>query len=55
MILFFLPPPASSLPSRSGGVRLEPANQAMKPIEVKKGALRIQGKVVGVMRFYEGT
>ncbi|HHK41214.1 MAG TPA: transcriptional repressor LexA [Planctomycetaceae bacterium] len=38
-----------------GGVRLEPANQAMKPIEVKKGAFRIQGKVVGVMRFYEGT
>jgi len=33
-----------------GGVRLEPANQAMAPIHVNSGEFKIQGKVVGVMR-----
>ena len=35
------------------GVRLEPANWKMEPIEVKSGDFRIQGKVVGVMRILE--
>lgn len=34
----------------NGGVRLEPANQAMAPIHVMSGEFRIQGKLVGVIR-----
>lgn len=37
------------------GVRLVPANKTMKPIEVREGEFRIQGKVISVMRFYEGN
>lgn len=37
------------------GVRLEPANGKMKPIEVKSGEFRIQGKVIGVMRLMDGA
>jgi len=32
------------------GVRLEPANSAMRPIHVRTGEFRIQGKVVGIQR-----
>jgi len=32
-------------------VELRPAHTGMKPIRVKKGDLRIEGKVVGVMRY----
>jgi len=32
-------------------VRLEPANEEMSPIYVKAGDFKIQGKMVGVMRF----
>ena len=32
------------------GVRLEPANNGMRPIRVQSGEFRIQGKVVGVQR-----
>jgi repressor LexA len=34
-------------------IRLQPANSAMKPIYVKPQDLRIQGKVVGVQRFFD--
>ena len=34
-------------------VELRPAHTGMKPIRVKKGDLRIQGKVVGVLRYYK--
>jgi len=33
-------------------VELRPAHTGMKSIRVKKGDLRIEGKVVGVMRYY---
>jgi repressor LexA len=33
-----------------GGIRLEPANESMRPIRVRSGEFRIQGKVVGVQR-----
>lgn len=36
-------------------VRLEPANQKMKPIHVSAGEFKIQGKVVGIMRFMGGS
>jgi repressor LexA len=32
------------------GIRLEPANRRLKPIRVRSGEFRIQGKVVGVQR-----
>lgn len=35
-------------------IRLEPANKKMSPIYVKAGDFKIQGKVVGVMRFMAG-
>lgn len=34
----------------SGGVRLEPANRRLAPIQVKEGDFRIQGKAVAVLR-----
>jgi len=37
------------------GVRLEPANGKMEPIEVKSGDFRIQGKVIGVMHLMDGA
>ncbi|MDY7031448.1 MAG: transcriptional repressor LexA [Thermodesulfobacteriota bacterium] len=33
-------------------VELRPANEGMEPLVVKGGDLRIQGKVVGVLRYY---
>jgi len=38
---------------RHDSVELRPANSGMKPILVSEGDLRIQGKVVGVMRHYK--
>ena len=38
---------------RKGHIKLQPAHTGMKPIRVKKGDLRIQGKVVGVMRYLD--
>jgi repressor LexA len=37
---------------RNGFVELRPAHTGMEPITVKEGDLRIEGKVVGVMRYY---
>lgn len=37
---------------RSDFVELRPAHTGMEPITVKEGDLRIEGKVVGVMRYY---
>jgi len=37
-----------------GQVRLEPANQQMKPIAVTHGDFKIQGKVVGIVRLLDG-
>ena len=37
---------------RDGRIRLQPANEAMAPIWVREGELRIQGIVVGVLRKY---
>ena len=34
-------------------VELRPAHRGMKPIVVREGDLRIEGKVVGVMRYYK--
>ncbi len=36
---------------RKNHIELRPAHTGMKPIKVKKGDLRIEGRVVGVMRF----
>ena len=36
-----------------GHVELRPAHTGMAPIRVREGDLRIQGKVVGVMRYYK--
>src|SRR5437870_4727294 len=36
----------------AGRVRLQPANNRMKPIYVDQGDLRIQGVVIGVLRKY---
>ena len=36
------------------GVRLMPANQAYQPIEVKREDARVVGKIVGLIRDYEG-
>lgn len=38
---------------RRGHVELRPAHKDMESIRVKKGDLRIEGKVVGVMRYYK--
>ncbi len=38
---------------RRDHVELRPAHKGMKSIRIKKGDLRIQGKVVGVMRYYK--
>jgi repressor LexA len=38
---------------RSDSVELRPAHSGMEPILVSEGELRIQGKVVGVMRHYK--
>ncbi len=38
---------------KRGHVELRPAHKGMKPILVRKGDLRIEGKVVGVMRHYK--
>jgi repressor LexA len=38
---------------RKNQVELRPAHTGMKPIRVKKGDLRIEGKVVGVLRYYK--
>ncbi|MDY6973832.1 MAG: transcriptional repressor LexA [Thermodesulfobacteriota bacterium] len=38
---------------RKGYVELRPAHAGMEPLKVKKGDLRIEGKVVGVMRYYK--
>ena len=37
---------------RKKHVELRPAHKGMKPIRVRSGDLRIEGKVVGVMRYY---
>ena len=37
---------------RKGYVELQPAHRGMKPIIVKEGEFRIEGKVVGVIRYY---
>jgi repressor LexA len=37
---------------RRDHVELRPAHKGMKSLQIKKGDLRIQGKVVGVMRYY---
>ena len=37
---------------RKNHVELRPANKGMKPIRVRNGDLRIEGKVVGVMRYF---
>lgn len=37
---------------RKNHVELRPAHTGMKSIRVKKGDLRIEGKVVGIMRYY---
>jgi repressor LexA len=34
-------------------VELRPAHEGMEPIIVKEGDLRIEGKVVGVIRYYK--
>jgi repressor LexA len=34
-------------------VELRPAHRGMEPLAVKEGDLRIEGKVVGVMRHYK--
>lgn len=38
---------------RKGYVKLQPAHTGMESIRVKKGDLQIQGRVVGVMRYYK--
>jgi len=38
---------------RKAYVELRPAHRGMKPIIVREGDLRIEGKVVGVMRYYK--
>ena len=38
---------------RKGYVKLQPAHTGMKSTRIKKGNLQIQGKVVGVMRYYK--
>jgi repressor LexA len=37
---------------RKNHVELRPAHKGMKPIRVRNGGLRIEGKVVGVMRYF---
>jgi repressor LexA len=38
---------------RKNHVELRPAHTGMAPFRIKKGNLRIEGKVVGVMRYYK--
>jgi repressor LexA len=38
---------------RKNHVELRPAHTGMAPIRIKEGNLRIEGKVVGVMRYYK--
>ncbi len=38
---------------RNDHVKLQPAHTGMKPFRVKEGELRIEGKVVGVIRHYK--
>lgn len=38
---------------RKAYVELRPAHRGMKPIVVREGDLRIEGRVVGVMRYYK--
>lgn len=38
---------------RKDHVELRPAHKGMEPIRVRNGDLRIEGKVVGVMRYYK--
>ena len=38
---------------RKDHIELRPAHGGMEPIRVKKGDLRIEGKVIGVMRYYK--
>jgi repressor LexA len=38
---------------RKGHVELRPAHTCMEPILVEEGDLRIEGKVVGVLRYYK--
>ena len=38
---------------RKGHVELRPAHTGMEPILVEEGELRIEGKVVGVLRYYK--
>lgn len=40
--------------SERNGVRLEPANRRMRPIHVRRGEFKIQGKVVGLVRIFNG-
>ena len=42
---------SSDLYRRRNHIELRPAHAGMEPIHVKKGDLRIEGKVVGVMRY----
>jgi len=36
---------------KRGYIELRPAHSGMKPIRIKKGGIRIEGRVVGVMRY----
>jgi repressor LexA len=38
---------------RKNTVELRPAHRGMAPLRIKKGDLRIEGKVVGVIRYYK--
>ena len=38
---------------REDHVELRPAHEGMSPVLVKEGDVRIEGKVVGVMRYYK--
>jgi repressor LexA len=38
---------------RGDHVELRPAHDGVEPIMVKEGDLRIEGKVVGVIRYYK--
>ncbi|MBW1903405.1 MAG: transcriptional repressor LexA [Deltaproteobacteria bacterium] len=38
---------------KKGYIELRPAHSGMEPIRVKKGDIRIEGKLVGVIRYYK--
>jgi len=38
---------------KNGHVELRPAHTEMRPLQVREGDLRIEGKVVGVLRYYK--